>query len=60
MGSRSHDLGAEVRMHSLTVDCYTFSNEEKVSLVVPVTRSALRKILGGCLGVHQVFGAVLS
>ena len=21
MGSRPHDLGAEVRMHSLTVDC---------------------------------------
>ena len=23
MGSRSHDLGAELRMHSLTVDCDT-------------------------------------
>ena len=38
MGSRSPDLGVEVRMHSLTVDCDTFSNEEKASLVVPVTR----------------------
>ena len=37
MGSRSHDLGAEIRMHSFTVDCYTFSNEEKVAAVVPVT-----------------------
>ena len=30
MGSRSHDLGAELRMHSYTVNCDTFSNEEKV------------------------------
>ena len=37
MGSRSHDLGAELRMHSLTADCYTFSNEEKVAVIVPVT-----------------------
>ena len=34
MGSSSHDLGAELRMHSFTVNCDTFSNEEKV---VPVT-----------------------
>ena len=25
-------------MHSFTVDCDTFSNEEKVAVVVPVTR----------------------
>ena len=37
MGSSSHDLGAELRMHSFTVNCETFSNEEKVSAVVPVT-----------------------
>ena len=37
MGSRSHDLGAERRMHSLSVDCDTFSNEEKAAEVVPVT-----------------------
>ena len=37
MGSRSHDLGAEIIMHSLTVDCDTFSNEEKVAIVVPIT-----------------------
>ena len=37
MGSSSHDLGAELRMHSLTVNCDTFSNEEKVVAVVPVT-----------------------
>ena len=30
MGSGSHDLGAELRMHSFTVYCDTFSNEEKV------------------------------
>ena len=29
MRSRSHDLGVEVRMHSLTVDCETLLNEEK-------------------------------
>ena len=37
MGSSSHDLGAELRMHSLTVNCDTFSHEEKVAAVVPVT-----------------------
>ena len=37
MGSSSHDLGAELIMHSFTVNCDTFSNEEKVAVVVPVT-----------------------
>ena len=37
MGSRSHDLGVESRMHSFTVNCDTFSNEERFSVVVPVT-----------------------
>ena len=37
MGSSSHDLGAELRMHSFTVNCDTFSNEEKVAADVPVT-----------------------
>ena len=37
MGSKSHDLGAELGMHSFTVDCDTFSNEENVAVVVPVT-----------------------
>ena len=37
MGSSSHHLGAEIRMHSFTVNCDTFSNEEKVAAVVPVT-----------------------
>ena len=37
MGSRPHDLGAELRMHSFTVNCDSFSNEEKVAVVVPVT-----------------------
>ena len=37
IGSRSHDLGAELRMHFLTVDCDALSNEEKVAVVVPVT-----------------------
>ena len=36
IGSSSHDLGAELRMHSFTVNCDTFSNEEKVATVVPV------------------------
>ena len=36
MRSSSHDLGAEIRMHSFTVNCDTFSNEEKVAAVVPV------------------------
>ena len=37
MGSSSHDLGAELRMHSFAVNCDTFSNEEKVAVVVSVT-----------------------
>ena len=37
MGSSLHDLGAELRMHSFTVNCHTFSNESKVAAVVPVT-----------------------
>ena len=37
MGSRSHDLEADITMHSFTVNCDTFSNEEKVAVVVPVT-----------------------
>ena len=36
MGSSSHDLGAELRMHSFTVKCDTFSNEEKLAAVVPL------------------------
>ena len=27
MGSRSHDLAEEIRMHSFSVNCDTFSNE---------------------------------
>ena len=34
MGSSSHDLGAELRMHSFTVNCDTFSSEEKVAAVL--------------------------
>ena len=37
MGSSSHDLGAEIRMHSFTVNSDTFSNEENLAAVVPVT-----------------------
>ena len=37
MGSSSHVLGAEIRMHSFSVNCDTFSDEEKVAAVVPVT-----------------------
>ena len=37
MGSSSHVLGAEIRVHSFTVNCDTFSNEEKVAAVVPLT-----------------------
>ena len=36
MGSSSHDLGAEIRMHSFTFNYDTFSNEEKVTAAVPV------------------------
>ena len=37
LGSSSHDFGAELRMHSFTVNCDAFSNEEKVAVVVLVT-----------------------
>ena len=36
MGLSSHDLGAELIMHSFTANCDTFSNEENVAAVVPV------------------------
>ena len=36
MGSSSHDLGAELIIHSFTINCDTFSNEEKVAAVFPV------------------------
>ena len=32
-----YDLGAELLIHYLTVDCDTSSNDEKVAAVVPVT-----------------------
>ena len=37
MGSSSRDLGAELRIHSFTVNCDNISNEKKVAAVVPVT-----------------------
>ena len=37
MGSSSHDLGSEQKMHCFTVNCDIFSNAEKVAVVVPVT-----------------------
>ena len=37
MGSCSHGLGAELRMHFFTVNCFTSSNERKVAAVVTVT-----------------------
>ena len=36
VGSSSHDLGAEIRMHSFTINCDTFSNGEKVAAVTSV------------------------
>ena len=38
IGSRSHDLGAELGMHSFTADSDTFFNKEDVAVVVPVSR----------------------
>ena len=37
MESRSYNIGVEIRIHSFTVNCGTFSNDEKVAAVVPVT-----------------------
>ena len=37
MGSRSHGIRAELRIHSFTVNCDTFSIEGKVAVVLPVT-----------------------
>ena len=37
MGSSSHDLVAELKMLSFTVNCLTLSNKKKVAVVVPVT-----------------------
>ena len=56
MGSSSHDLGAELRMHSFTVDCDTFSNEEKVAAVVPVTSV---EVTGSVAILHLSFSILL-
>ena len=37
LGSNSQVLGAEIIMHSFTVNCDTFSNEQNVVVVVPAT-----------------------
>ena len=37
IGSRSHYIGEEQRMHFFTVNCDTFSNDEKVAVVVLVS-----------------------
>ena len=37
IGSRSHELGVELRMPSFTFNYDTFLNEEKVSVVIPAT-----------------------
>ena len=37
IGSRLLDSAAEIRIHSVTINCSIFSNEEKVAAVVPVT-----------------------
>ena len=42
VGSSSHDLGVEISMHPFTVNCDTFSNEEKVAAVVPVSSIEIR------------------
>ena len=39
MGSRSHDLGTELRMHSFPVDHDIFSNKEEVEAVDPVMKN---------------------
>ena len=36
MGSSSHDIVAEIRMHSFTVNCDTFLNEDKFAAVTSV------------------------
>ena len=37
IGSNLHVLGAELRMHSFTVNCDTYSNDGNVAVVDPVT-----------------------
>ena len=55
MGSSSHDLGAELRMHLFTVNCDTFSDEEKVAAVVPVTSNRSNVISKFLYFVGKVF-----
>ena len=42
MGSSCIDFGAELRMHSFTVNCDTFSNEEKVAAVIQCNQKCER------------------
>ena len=46
MGTRLHDLEAEVRMHSFSFDCDTCSNEEKVAVVVQGTYDEVTGVEG--------------
>ena len=41
IGSRSHELGVELRMPSFTFNYDTFLNEEKVSVVIPATSNEI-------------------
>ena len=57
MGSSSHDLGAELRIHSFAVNCDTFLNEEKVAAVLPVSSievTCSEAMLGLCLSTFLV------
>ena len=59
MGSRSCNLGTELRMHSLTEDCNTFSNEETDAAVVPVA-SAEVEVTGSEAMVALSFSTLLQ
>ena len=51
MRSSLRDLGAELRMHSFTVNCDTFSNEDKVAVTSSEAMLALSfsTLLAKCL-----------
>ena len=56
MGICSRDLGAELRLHSLTMDCDTFSNEK----VVGVVRVTSVEVTSSEAMLSQSFSTLLS
>ena len=59
MRSKSHDIGTEVRMHSLTVNWDSFSNEEKVAVVLSASSFEVEVTCTEAISAHS-FSTLLA